>query len=267
MEVEVLLSTMNGKDKQQIKKLKQKMKITSKTTVINQITEENIDKTLQEEGNLRIYSYNEKGLSKSRNIALNKLTSDIGIITDDDVIYSENYEEIIKRAYEKHPYADIIAFNVESKNPERPIRKQKTHKVNFISAMRIRSVQITFKKGINIAFDEEFGAGGKYNFGEERIWLYDCIKAGKKIYYVDEEIGQVLQKESTWYSKKDRNLMKCEGAVFYRTTKRFYLLMILQYVVRKRREYKQNMNIIKAVKYLFEGAMEYKNLSYHKQVQ
>lgn len=258
MNIEVLLSIMNQRSEKQIEEFTKNMGITGKVTIINQITDNSIKKIMKEEGNLKIFSYKEKGLSKSRNIALNKLTSDIGIISDDDVTYVQNYEDIIKRAYEKYIDADIIAFNVESGNIERPIRKQETHKVNFITAMKIQSMQITLRNGIEIAFDENFGAGSKYRFGEENIWLYDCLKSGKKIYYVNEKIGEALQRESTWYSKKDKEFMKCEGAVFYRISKKLYLLLILQYAIRKRKEYKDNLTVMQAIRYLWQGAKEYK---------
>lgn len=259
MKVEVLVSTMNRANKEEVCKLVNKMKIKGKATVVNQVTDVDIEKTVNQDEKLKIYSYNDKGLSKSRNILLNKLESDIGIIADDDVTYNENYQEIIEEAYKEYPEADIIAFNIKSGNKNRPIRKQKTHKVNLFTAMRIQSNQITFKRGINIKFDEEFGAGSKYNFGEENIWLYDCIKNGKRIYYINKEMGQALQQESTWYAEKDEKFLKCEGAVFYRISKNFYWILNLQYAIRKRKEYRKNINIIKAIKYLFQGAREYRN--------
>lgn len=258
MNVEILLSIMNQTNEKQIEEFTKQMKITGNVTVINQITDNSIKETIKKSGRIRIFSYKDKGLSKSRNIALDKLESDIGVISDDDVTYVQNYKEIIKRAYEEHPDADIIAFNVNSGNPERPIKNQKTHKVNCLSTMRIQSMQITLKKGINVAFEETFGAGSKYRFGEENIWLYDCLRTGKKIYYVNEKIGDALQQNSTWYSKKDKDFMKCEGAVFYRISKTWYKLLILQYAIRKRKEYKDNLTVMQAIKYLWQGAKEYK---------
>lgn len=258
MNVEVLLSIMNQKDENEIEEFTKNMRIFGKVVVINQITDNSIIETIKEKGRVRIFSYKEKGLSKSRNIALNKQESDIGVIADDDVTYVQNYEEIIKKAYEQYPEADIIAFNVDTGNPERPIKKQRTHKVNFISAMRIQSIQITLRKGMDITFEEKFGAGSKYRFGEENIWLYDCLRSGKKIYYVNEKIGDAMQQNSTWYYKKDKEFMKCEGAIFYRISKILYLPLILQYAIRKRKEYKGNITAMQAIKYLWQGAKEYK---------
>lgn len=258
MEIEVLVSTMNRKNKEEAYKLFKNMNIKGKALMINQITDKEIGETILEENEKRIYSYYGKGLSKSRNKAVEKMQGDIGIIADDDMIYNENYEDIIKRAYEKYKDADIIAFDVNSLNKKRKIRKQPTHRANFVTLMRITSVQITFKKNSAIKFDENFGAGAKYTIGEENIFLYDCRKLKKKIYYVNENIGTVTHENSTWYSKMDENLLKCEGAVLYRISPRFYLLLILQFALRKRKEYGPNISMCNAIKYLYEGAKDFK---------
>lgn len=256
MNIEVLVSTMNIKDKQEAIRLFQDMNIKGKAVMINQITDKKIQQTLEENEEKRIYSYYEKGLSKSRNKAIEKMEADIGVFADDDVVYCDNYEQIIKQAYETYKEADIIAFDMESSNPKRPIRKHRSHKVNYITAMQIQSVQITFRKSNNLRLEEEFGAGAKYKFGEENILLYDCIKQGKKIYYVNEKIGTVSHQNSTWYTKMDKEFLQCEGAVLYRINKKIYWILILQYAVRKRNEH--NMSIKKAIKYLYQGAKEYK---------
>lgn len=258
MELEVLLSTMNKRNKNEALELFKSMNIKGKVLVINQITNESIDKTVKKDGDKKIYSYYEKGLSKSRNRAIEKMTGDIGILADDDVIYNDNYEKTIKKAYEKYPDADIIAFDVKSMNKKRQTRKQPTHKANFITLMRIQSVQITFRKDRIIRFDEDFGIGAKYKLGEENILLYDCRRMKRKIYYVDENIATVKQEESRWFSKMDRDFLKCEGAVFYRISPRFYWLLILQYAIRKRKQYKDNTSFMEAVKCLFKGAESYK---------
>lgn len=262
MEVEVLLSTMNLKDIEEVRKLIEKMNIKTKILIINQITED-ISIWEYEDDKIRIYSYKEKGLSKSRNKAIGKLNKDIGIIADDDIIYENNYEEIIKKAYQEYKDADIIAFYVYSDNKQRKIRKQRTHKVNFLTAMRIKSIQITFKekfiKESNVRFKEEFGAGSKYFLGEENIFLYQCLKNKKKIYYVDKKIGNATFDNSTWFKGFTKDFFFSEGTAFYAISKKFYKILILQYAIRKRKEYKNNMSIKNAIKYMVEGANEYKN--------
>lgn len=113
MEVEVLLSTMNLKDINQAKKLTKQMNVNTPMLIINQITD-NISPRKYDEGCVKVYSYKEKGLSKSRNRAISKSSADVEIISDDDVVYEDNYKKIIEEAYKKYKDADIIAFYVQS---------------------------------------------------------------------------------------------------------------------------------------------------------
>ena len=82
MNVEVLLSVMNLN-----KSDLDKMNITGKCTVINQC-----GKSGEEQyKNFHIFSYDEKGASRSRNRGLEHVTEDIILLCDDDIIYDEYY--------------------------------------------------------------------------------------------------------------------------------------------------------------------------------
>ena len=104
MNIKILMSTIN---KQNIEELK--LKNISNCIIINQIKEP-MEKL--EKNDAILYSYNEKGLAKSRNRLLEKVETDVdvGIITDDDVIFVKNYRNIVQKAYEEMKDADIIIF-------------------------------------------------------------------------------------------------------------------------------------------------------------
>ena len=118
MNIKILMSTMNKKD---IEELKLNEKNISNCIIINQTKEQikNIEK-----GDVVFYSYNEKGLAKSRNRLLEKIESDvdIGIITDDDVTFVKEYKDIVQKAYDTIKNADIEELkqhlNVNCNKPE-----------------------------------------------------------------------------------------------------------------------------------------------------
>lgn len=255
MNIQILLSTMNKKNIKDVEQTLKRMKVTKSALVINQITTK--INTFSNEGQHHIICKEEKGLSKSRNLAIQNFSGDVGIIADDDIVYEEDYYHKIEKAYRTHPDADIIAFYVESKNKKRPTKKQKTHRVNWITAMRISSFQITIKKGIYPSFDEEFGAGTKYLMGEESIFLYDCLRQNKKIYYIDEKIATAEQKESTWFKGYNKEYFKAEGAIFYRISSLWYIPLILQFGIRKHNKWEANIK--QTINWMLEGAREYKN--------
>ena len=262
MKLEILLSTMNLKNKQENIELLKKMNVNSQNTLtINQITENKIEKTEELEAKNKIISRVEKGLSKSRNLAIKNSKADICILADDDITYKKGFEKIIQKEYEKQKNYDIICFYVESNNKQRKVKKMVTSKVGKIRAMKICSFQITFKreKIINskIKFDENFGAGTYYDRGEETIFLWDCLKKGLKIKFVNKKIGNVDQDKSSWFEGYNEKFLKKQGVVFYRLSPKWYNVLILQYALRKHKLFRENVKIVKAIETMQQGVKEY----------
>lgn len=260
----VLISTMNLKNKKEHDNLLKKMNVIDNSITINQVTD-NSQELLFNDSTNKLLSFYEKGLSKSRNHAILNSNCDICIIGDDDLRYVKNYEKIIKEAYKKYPDADIIAFDVERNSKVRKIHSLKEGKVNSLQTLKIRSVQITFKrKSIvenNILFDERFGSGsGKYDSGEESIFLTDCMNKKLKIYYCKQKIGEVSDNNSSWYKGLDELFLVSKGAMFYRISKIFSLPLILQFAIRKYKLYKENYSFIKCLKLMLKGKEELKKI-------
>lgn len=260
MKLEVLVSTMNQKDTSLFKK----MNICSDLLIINQADREDIEEVFIDTNRVRMFSYNERGLSKSRNRGIANSNADICVIADDDVIYGDNYVETIIKGYEEYPDADIIAFSVPSTNGDRPTARLKYSNVDFIHSMKLASFQLTFKRESfikeGIRFNELFGAGATYTCGEENILLAECIKKGLKVKYIDEKIGMVDHCESTWYQGFNEKLFITKGAMFYEMKPSIVQILIAQFAIRKWIKYKNEINFIKAYTYMVRGAREYKQL-------
>lgn len=257
--IEVLISTMNLTDE---KNLIKKMNISGKSIIINQITKDikirNID-----EKNYKLLSYKEKGLSKSRNKAIMNSSADICAIADDDLKYEDNYEEIIKNAYKKYPDADIIAFFVDNEDKSNIMIKYKEGRVGFLKSMKIQSSQITLKRNSiidnNIKFDEKFGAGSDNYWGEENIFLFDCLRKGLKIYYIPQKLTTFRANAgTTWDKKPSIENSRIRGKIFYRMSRRFYPILIVQFAIRKRKLVGKYVSFLDDVKYMFKGAFECK---------
>ncbi|NBG89625.1 glycosyltransferase family A protein [Isachenkonia alkalipeptolytica] len=258
MKLEVLISTMHQSDIS----LAENMNIKSDAIIINQCDKDDYYEKETDSGCIRMISVNDRGLSKSRNLAINNSDSDICVIADDDLKYHDGYKDIILKAYKKYPDADIIAFDVPSTNKERPTSSLKEGRVDFLHSMKIASFQITFKrKSIvdnNIRFNELFGAGSKYTCGEENILLTEAVKKGLKIYFVNEDSAIVDHNESTWFNGFDERLFRTKGAMFYEMNNKLAYLLILQFAIRKYYLYKNEMKFGEALRMMFEGMEEYK---------
>ena len=232
-----------------------KMNITSKCTVINQCRKEDYEKYK----NFNIYSYNEVGLSNSRNRGLENVTEDIILLCDDDVIYNENYENEILKEFEKNPKADVIVFNIES--PNRKIKlNYKGKRRHIYNSLRYTSCRIAFKRNrileAQIKFNNLFGAGAKYSNGEDTLFLVECIKNKLKIYSSTLNIGTVYQKQSTWFNGYNEKFFFDKGALFTAISKKFRKLLILQLLLRHN-EYLENMNFREAYKIMLKGSDDY----------
>lgn len=262
MNLEVLISCMNQQDMI----IAEQTGIQTDALIINQCTQSEIlneikldQKTSgvqnQTHMNIRMLNTNTRGLSKSRNLAIQHAVGDVCLLCDDDEQLDSSYEDTILKAYVALLDADIICFRI-SNQPSR--LKQKTQRLTKWTAMRIASWQITFRRESilksGIRFDEDMGAGTGNGGGEEVKFLRDCIKAGLKAYYVPKSIGTVAQTESTWFQGFDRDFFYKRGI-----TNRYMLglpvsiLYAAYYTLVKRDLYKEYVTPWQSFKYALDG--------------
>lgn len=242
--LEVLISCMHQKDFT----LAVQTGIQSDTLIINQCPESNYKDVLSEgyyrNHKIRMLTTNERGLSRSRNLAIEHAHGNVVLICDDDETLKEKYDKIIENAYRQIPDADIIAFRMENQECR---LKPKAQRLNAWTCMRISSWQITFKpeavKARNIRFDEYMGAGTGNGAGEEVKFLRDCIHAGLKAYYVPEAIGTVRQTDSTWFQGFTREFFYQRGIVSrYMLGLPLAILYAFYYTIVKKEKYQQTVS-------------------------
>lgn len=257
---QVLLSAMHLEDEKYIDGLN----ITSDVIIINQcdIDEEKEIVRENEDGKKQIISLinsTDRGLSRSRNLAIRNASADICVLCDNDVVYEKDYEEKIISAFEKHEDADIIVFYIKRK--EKPVPNfDKEKRMGYLSVLKIFSPEIAFRREsvADIKFDEDFGAGSsKYIMGEENIFLYDALKKRKKIYYVPTKIAELKEVESTWFAGYDKTFFISRGANYCAMSRFFSHFLILQFALRKKELYKDKMSTAKAIKFMYAGRKEY----------
>ncbi|WP_394172412.1 glycosyltransferase [Guptibacillus hwajinpoensis] len=259
MSLQVLVSTMNRKNK----KLIEKMNIKTDAIIINQC-DQNLNSNVRL-GNKSIkwINSNERGLSRSRNLALEYATGELCVLADDDLEYVSNYENIIKEQFELNPTADIITFQVEGIERKFKTYGSRQKKINFFNSMKVSSVEIAFRlesiKKKNIKFNSLFGAGAQYSMGEENIFLSNCINEGLKIIYVPLKIADLHIGESSWFKGFNKEYFINRGAVFTAMSKKMALLLIFQFAIRKHKAYSENFSLLKSIKYMLHGKNKYMN--------
>lgn len=200
MRVEVLISCMHQKDASIVARTN----VQSDVLVVNQCDRDGYDEFtfINKSGKsclARIIHTTERGLSKSRNMALKNAKGDVCLICDDDEVMEDDYVEKIVVAFEKYQKEQIIAFRLI--HPSRKF-SEKTYRVGFLQTAGLGSWQIAFRRMEivgKVTFCEKMGAGTGNGGGEENKFLVDCIKLGLKIRYVPSLIASVKQTESTWF--------------------------------------------------------------------
>jgi len=229
--------------------------------IINQLISINKENSIKTSKNIKILSFKEKGLSKSRNKAIEYAEADICLITDNDVEFMENLKEKILHAFKENPDADILTFKILTpEGDEYKKYSKKSFYHNKRTIMKVSSIEIAFKREKiikhNIKFDENFGLGTDFPTGEENIFLADALKKGLKVKYVPISIV-IHPRESSGSNYNNEVLIKAKGAMFYRIfgIKGYFISLLFAL---KKFKYSKKYNLFSFYKFMLKGIKEYK---------
>jgi len=166
-----------------------------------------------------VFDSAQRGLARSRNLALEKAQGELIWLCDDDVAIGAEAESVILSAFSAHPEADAIAFNVVSDTPERPQRPiTAEHTLKLSNSMRYPTYRFVYRlsslKKAGLRFDERFGSGAIYTSGEDSLFTAACLKAGLKLIAVPGEIGHVKHADSGWFEGYTDKYLHDKGALF-----------------------------------------------------
>ena len=199
----------------------------------------------------RILSIKQRGLSQSRNLAIDYAEGDILLIADDDEVFVDSYPNIILNAYKATPQADVILFDIISSRSNRRFPNKKL-KLGHIHAMRACSPQISFYRSsirkFKLRFDITMGAGTGNGGGEENKFLFHCLRHRLNIIYTPQIIAQVNNNNSTWFNGYTDEFFINRG---YSSRKLLGLVLgflyIIEWSIAKHCLYKNSMSVARAV--------------------
>lgn len=234
--------------------------------VVNQCTEVEPLELESSFPNVKILSVSDRGLSKSRNLALKNSSADICVVCDDDVVYKADVLKTISETFLK-TQADVVRFQIET--PEGSPYKVYPDdvKVNTLrDAMGVSSIEIAFKKSAIISsgidFDENFGLGGLFSGSEDMIFISDCIQKG--LFVESWPIKFVIHpKESsgTDLSAENYRLIETRGAAFTRIFgSSRSLIVLVAYAFKRYKSYKVTFSIMTFLNFLLAGRSQFLKL-------
>lgn len=200
MKIELLIATMQQADHS----LLEKMNVQTDALVVNQCDRESREAFSFRNHSIRFFSTRERGLSKSRNMALQNATGEYLILADDDIVYVDGYAEKILDAFSRFPEADIVAFQTlavdygDRKVAQNSVGEGKAPRRKLYNSVRLVMRKSAIEKA-GLRFHELFGAGAKYHCGEDTLFVKEAKKSGLRIYESKEIIATVSFSESSWF--------------------------------------------------------------------
>lgn len=264
MTLEVLISCMHQKDASII----ERTNVQSNVIVINQCSLDKKESFIfknkkNEDCRASLIYTTERGLSRSRNMAIRNATGDICLICDDDEVLEDDYVETILSTFEKYPKVDVFTFIVHS--PRKDSYPTKEKRVGYIGAMKRNSWEIAFRRESinkkNISFDIRMGSGTGNGGGEENKFLFDCLKKGLKIRLFPKLIASVSQKDSLWFHGFTNSFFTNLGW----TSRRLLGLPLawcyaFYFAITKYSKYRTDNSFFHTLFYMLKGTLERRNI-------
>lgn len=218
------------------KNIMKDMNIQTDCIIGNQTNYNEVTKTKYENNKLTILSFNERGVGLNRNNALMRAKGDIIILADDDMVFLNGYQDIVKKVYEKNPGYDVIIFNLIEEKPRR-FKIKKNTKIRYYNFMRFGAARITFKnnsiKKRNIYFSLIFGGGTNRGSGEDTIFLKECLDKKLKILAVPYSLAKITEeRESTWFEGYNDKYFKDKAVLFYYLFQKIYMIIIIRFLIK-----------------------------------
>lgn len=161
--------------------------------VINQTDNNNL--LFSDFSSVRVINSLDKGLSKSRNLALKNAIGKIVLIADDDLIYKEGFDSKIIQAHNQYKNKAVVSFCIEKPNGLLLNKYSSIAKtdLSLVELFNVLSVEISINKSIldktGIRFDESFGLGSTFKMGEEAVFLSDIKNKKQQITFVPSVIA------------------------------------------------------------------------------
>ena len=260
---QVLVVTMNQTDFS----LLEKMNIRSEALIGNQADTTRVDECEYKGNKIKMFTFAERGVGLNRNNLIMRTDADIILFADDDVVYEDGYEDIILEAFEKHPEADAITFDVvpipDTINPD---LNKTWHRIRWYNCLKYGAPRLAIRTRVlqkkNIYYSLLFGGGAKYSSGEDSLFIADLIKNGVKIYGCPKKIGTVTFEQSSWYTGYNEKYFMDKGLFFYFLSEKFSKLLCLQYCVRRKALFAEVYSAKEAFKLMLKGIKEYKRGQY-----
>lgn len=234
MQLEMLISSVNQVPEELINQMNPECDV----VLVNQCDKDGQECFLKDGHTVKVMHRNERGVGKSRNLALNTAEKDILLFSDEDIVYRPGYAKDIVDEFQKHSEAELILFNVEVCPERKTYWNEGFTRVKWYNCGRYPAYSIAVRRDAlrnsGVQYSELFGGGAKYSNGEDSLFLKQCADKGLRMYATDVVIGKEEPRESTWFKGYTEKFFFDRGVLFAFLYGNMAWLWTLRFVLTKK---------------------------------
>jgi len=256
MTLQLLVAAMN----KEALELAQEMQLDSDAIIVSQCDHYSYEELQYKGHKVRYFAMAERGVGLNRNTSLLRADADIILFADEDIVYSEGYQEAVLQEFAKHPEADMLLFNVNAVPGRETYHTDSFGRVRWYNCGRYPTYSFAVKRekvhNNNITFSLLFGGGAKYSNGEDSLFIRDCLKSGLKVYRVPVTIGAEKERPSTWFQGYNEKFFFDRGVLYSHLYGVFNRIMGLRFLLVHKEELCKEIPLKKAYKIMVRGMKE-----------
>ena len=256
MTLQLLVAAVN----KEALELAREMQLDSDAIIVSQCDRYSYEELQYKGHKVRYFAMAERGVGLSRNTSLLRADADIILFADEDIVYTEGYQEAVLQEFAKHPEADMLLFNVNAVPGRETYHTDSFGRVRWYNCGRYPTYSFAVKREKihknNITFSLLFGGGAKYSNGEDSLFIRDCLKNGLKVYKVPVTIGAEKERPSTWFQGYNEKFFFDRGVLYSHLYGAFNHAMGLRFLLAHKEELCKEIPLKEAYKIMARGMKE-----------
>jgi len=260
MTFQLLISSLQS----EVESLVKEMNINSDAVLVNQCDKDFVEEITYNNHRVKVVSQSDRGVGLSRNTALENSDADIVLFSDEDIVYTDGYEEAVLEAFEKHEDASVLTFNIKVDERRRTYFNEDVHRIKWNNYGRYPAYSIAVRRkdivDKNIKYSLLFGGGAKYSNGEDSLFLHDCLEKNLVMYSEIAIIGEETYRESTWFKGYTDKFFFDRGVLYHFLYGNKASLIGLRFLLKNKNEMLKDISFGKAFSLLRAGIKEGKSL-------
>ena len=256
MKLQILVAAMHKSSRELI----DEMHLDSDAIMINQADTFAYEEFEDKGNQMKYYSLKERGVGLSRNNALLRADADILLFADEDIVYEEGYKDKVLKAFEEHPKADMIMFNVQASEGRETYHIDSVGKVKWYNSGRYPTYSVAVRREkvhkANVTFSLLFGGGAKYSCGEDSLFIRECLRKGLKAIKVPVSLGAERARESTWFKGYTDKFFFDRGVLYAHLYGALAFAMGARFLLKHKSEMCKEIPLKKAYGLMLKGIKE-----------